>query len=595
TGKASIVITVPSSAPAVRLGAVRNRGPAYVSVATKAMTIAFRRGGKLKASTTVALLPGAKGCTASSSGTTCRVTIALDACPRSSNCYLANVSTYDAVKCTSGKPRVCTIPPRAHVLSTENRYPVGIFPGQNTRLALALSGVPVSASIVPADGATKLNASGAFDLLGLGAHVLAVEFFDAHGAAIVGVGSPTLSVTPPTGSLSPVTVTTPSAGANEITVTPPSAFNGTATATFTVAPSFAGQATNGCLAPGAKCTPISVTVDMVKLLAISNGGLQLYALGDTSPVSTLDGGDYGLATDPAGNLYTGAFSAANDADNLVVFSPPLTDSSVPTVLPNVSHGKPPARNFPGFPTPTPPQLTTVQPVSGYGAVASFYYPDSGISSTDLCSNTGCVQKRFSGGSATSSAAANAEGDLAFGYTGSYCEVALGSGATIQPANAPPCAQSLAFDPSGNVFFTIPNGYEVMEASKSSGYATLTTISTGTSIPYRLTIDPSGNVLCAGQDALSLDATLQYIAASTLSANQGGTVNPDRAITIASPPSGQSTASEVMAIDSGLLYVEYSFRNGSTGNLATYSLPNLTQVGMTQTNEGVSANGIAIVP
>jgi hypothetical protein len=584
-GKAVIVITVPPKTSSARVRVMLHGHPLYVSVATKGMTVAFSRGGKLVLKQTVALTPGSPGCSAASTGTQCRTTIVLKACNSKTNCYLANVSTFDAVKC-SGRPPTCSIPARAHELSTEQKYPVGIFAGKNTNLTLVLAGIPVSASVIPADAVTAEKPSGAFDLIGAGAHALAVQFRDASGALIVGAGAPTLSISPVSGGLSPVTVTTPSSSPSEIYVTPPSTFDGLNAATFTVAPSYAGQAANGCKAPNANCTPIPVTVDMVQMVAIAgNPGVQLYALGSSTPLVTLQGGLTGLAADPAGNLYTGAdlpLPPQEYGETLGVYGPPLVENAVPKSL---AVG-----------------LVTLVPVADQSAYALLYV-DSRFNSfygTTLCSDAACTAgpgPSYLPGGPYASIAADAAGDSAISSTtGANCNVLIGaSGPTVTTSNSPPCGQSMVFDASGNLFFTIPNAYGVVEVSKSSGYTMRTTISTGSSLPYNLAIDANGNLLCAGQDALTLDATLQETLSTTLAANQGSTVSPDHAIVIASPPAGQGTAIEALAVYSGSVYVQYSFLNGSSGTLAAYSLPGLAQTGSSLSNPTNAPTGLAILP
>lgn len=581
-GKAIVVVVVPT-APNDRMLASR-RIPAYVSVATKGMTVEFKRGGKVATSDTIALKTGSPGCSTVTAGTSCRLVVPLKACGSGNNCYIANVSTYDAVKC-KGKPVTCTIPSRAHELSREQNYPVGIFAGQNTKLALALAGIPVKTRVVSADAVTRATPNGVFNLIGIGPHAFAAEFYDADGNIITGPGAPTVALTAPAGSLFPVTVATPSAGSNEIYVTPPSTFNGSGLATFTVAPTFAGQATNGCKASDANCAPASVNVNMIQLVAISaSDGLQLYALGDSSPLTTLEGGLTSVAGDAAGNLYTGDDdnpSIRSGPESLVAFAPPFVEGMSPTQA--LSDG--------GLLSLVQvPNQTIYSQIFVGSLFDSSYY-------TQFCSNVACTRSVTSPPDSDqyTSIAADSAGDYALGLQGSTCRAQINAAiVTFSPTF--PCAQSMAFDSSGDLFITIPSNNQIIEASKSSNYTTLTTISTGTTVPYHLAVDGGGNLVYAGQDSLTLAATLAETLATTLAANQGGTIAaPDHSIALGTPSSGQGTASEAISIVGETLYAQFSFLNATTGSFAYYNMPDLTQNFSTIPNAATLPTGLVVLP
>jgi hypothetical protein len=568
-GNAVIAIVVPKE------GGAR---PKYVSTGTKGMTVSFVRGGASVAKATLALTPGSPNCSTVSAGTKCTISIALKACGAKGNCYLANVSTYDAVSC-KGKPSVCSIPSKAHELSTEQKYPVGISSGYKTRLTLTLAGIPVAGKIYPLDVVTRANSNGGYDLIGSGPHALVVEFLDAAGEIIAGKGAPSLKVSAVSGGLTPVVVATPPSTHNEISVTPPGAFDGSNTAAFTVAPSYAGQATNGCTARNANCSPLRVEVDMLQMAVISNESvLQIYALGETSPLATLQGGRVGLARDASGNLYTGDSTPAESGApaSLIVFSPPLTDGMAPS---NEEAG-----------------LLSLAQVQNGGAYAQFYAGTEQPYSFQFCSSAVCVPST-SGSFNANSVAADSTGDTAQAQWSEGCQVqvyqAAYKGSTTYGISSTDCAQSMVFDPQGDVFLSVPGANRVAEISPIFG---VTTISTGTMIPYRVAVDGNGNLLCAGQDSLTLAATLQETLAATLAANQGGTIaSPDHSIVIEAAANGEGTASEALTTSGDAAYVQYSFLSGSSGRLAAYSLPGLTQIGSTLSNTGTTPIGLIVSP
>lgn len=581
-GNAVITIVVPPR-QSTRMEH-KNRHPAYVSTATKGMTVVFLRGGKTVVIETIALSPGSANCRTVSKGTQCKLSIPLKACGANGNCYLANVSTYDAVKC-KGKPSVCSIPSGAHELSTEQRYPVGISAGTTTHLALALAGIPVRGKVVPADAVTQSNA-GAFDLIGSGAHAFAVEFLDADGEIITGAGAPSLKISAVSGGLAPVVVATPASSQNEIYVTPPGTFDGTNSATFTVAPSYSGQATNGCAARDANCSPVSVEVEMLQMATISSrAGVQLYVLGATTPLTTLQGGLSGLASDAFGNLYTGDVIPSKPAlpESLVMFSPPLTDGMAPTK--NLAGGQT------GF------ALGLLAQVQNGGAFAQLHNSESRAYSLQLCSSNGCVTPSSAGASGYA-IAADAAGDSALAQWPYGCQIELYRSGSATPATIglspmSPCAQSMVYDAQGDVFLNLPGTDQVAEISPTTG---VTTISTGTVIPYQIAIDASGNLLYSGQDSLTLAATLLETYSTTLAAHQGGSIGaPDRSIVIEAASSGEGTASEILSVSGGVAYVQYSFLNGSTGRFAAFGIPDLTQIGTTISNSATMPSGLVVSP
>jgi sugar lactone lactonase YvrE len=311
---ATLRIRIPKAARHVRV--VRDGRPRYVSAATKGMTLDIT--GPTHVSETVGLTPTSTGCRSSVTDTSCTLTLALAPCPSSASCYTATIATYDDVSCISG----CRIPVGANELSTAQNVAFGITAGLNNEILLTLSGIPAQLVLVPLSIFTTVGNDGDppttilrdVQVIGLGPHQLLVQALDADNNIIVGAGSPTYSVTqtagPPNFTIAAPTVTSP----NTFTLTPPATF-AAGTAQLTVKASYAGQPTDGCAPPSAKCS-LTVNAKMLQMLAVANvtggccgtGALTLYALGDAQPLATLENDvdlPNAVAADPSGNVYVG--------------------------------------------------------------------------------------------------------------------------------------------------------------------------------------------------------------------------------------------------------------------------------------------------
>lgn len=131
-------------------------------------------------------------------------------------------------------------------------------------ITLTLAGVPTSIRILPADTVT-LTDSSRYDLLEAAAHNFIAAALDADGSILVGPGAPRLNIGTPSGTLTALTTSasTATTGAPDAFTATPTTTYGSGTASFTVTPTFIGQAADGCAEPGAKCAFVGLTVDMI--------------------------------------------------------------------------------------------------------------------------------------------------------------------------------------------------------------------------------------------------------------------------------------------------------------------------------------------
>ncbi|MHB8356830.1 MAG: beta-propeller fold lactonase family protein [Vulcanimicrobiaceae bacterium] len=320
TGTATFVINVPpqnASAASRSATSVRTKGvrPQYLSTATQSIVIAIS--GPTTVNETAGLTVNSSGCTSSLASTICTLTVpGLQA-----GSYTATLTTYDGY--TSG-----TNTATGNVLSAAQAIAFTITAGQSNTINIALSGVPASTVVVPADSNSSANGSGGYDIIGQGAHAFVAESLDADGNIIAGAGAPLFTIGTPSGSLSGVTTspsTTSASAPNSFTVTPPATFAST-TASFTVAPTFTGQATDGCTQTGANCAPVTVTVDMKYLLFAydtnnNSGNVSAYTINATTGALTAVTGSpfaAGAYSDGVAVYPTGKFAyVTNNSDNNV--------------------------------------------------------------------------------------------------------------------------------------------------------------------------------------------------------------------------------------------------------------------------------------
>lgn len=590
SGKLVVQIEIPRKTHKVRVRVMRDGRPAYVSAATKAMKIVATNGSK---STTVIvpLTPASPGCTTTSGNTSCTVNVVLRACPNAGNCYTAVVSTYDAVFC-NGAPPVCSIPASAKLLSSGQSIPFRVATGKNTSIDLTLSGVPHSMSL-SADALTRANGS-TFDLIGPGAHAFTLQTIDADGNVLVGPGAPTFAVSAPAGGLAPVAISAPPASPNQVWVAPPATLDTANTATFQITPSFAGQSVDGCKQPGASCAPTSVTVDMEQMAVVlgTNGVLEFFALDETTPRLSLTGLDAtanGLAADAAGDIFT--------PNGLVaVYTPPLSagTKSQPACCPGA---------------------TTMAVSAGPGSAAMFlsYFPTAAgpQSVVSSCSATACSAVAYILRYAQNQAlASNAEGDLAYGFPSSsglspcsaYVYAAQNYGVpavlTGSPMNAAGCATQVALDTSGDAFATDPNDDRIVEYSRSSGYHVATQVLTGANTPVvAMLTDASGNLFDVVSQTVVISTfpyqaesyiILQETLASSLSAHQGGSLNPDLTSTV--PTGDLQVEHAAAAIETGAVYVQF----GPGGGLVRFAIPGLAR-SVAAPSDSQIPTGLLILP
>ncbi len=303
TGTASFVIAVPKKSASTASGSRAGAHPQYISPATQSITIALS--GPTPYSATANLTVGSSGCTSTLASTTCALTVP-GLAPGS---YTATLTTYDGANGTG------------NVLSAAQSIAFSVTAGQSNTVNLTLSGVPASTLVLPVSSLISASSgNNSYNLLGQGARTFLVESLDADGNIIVGAGAPTFTVGTVSGALTGVTVAAPTASApNSFSVTPPTAY-GSGTAAFTVTPTFAGQATNGCAQTGANCTAVTVTVAMEPLIYVTNPGNYTVTAYDRNGVQqTLSGtfpqlnNPYGIAYDPS----SGFLYVANSGNNIV--------------------------------------------------------------------------------------------------------------------------------------------------------------------------------------------------------------------------------------------------------------------------------------
>jgi hypothetical protein len=306
-GTALLRVTIPKRAAT----SGRSRGPAYVSPATQAMTVAIS--GPTTVNETVALTPTSTGCSSTLASTQCTLQVSL--APGS---YTATLSTYDGYDAG-------TQTATGNVLSTGQNLAFTIVAGQANAIALSLSGIPAQVIVTALSPLAPATGTDTWDLVGPAAHAFLAQALDADGDIIFGPGSPTFTLAAPTGTLAATAVQPTTTSPNQFSLVPPATF-GSGTATFAVSATYSGQATDGCAQSGAVCGPVNVTVDMVRALVVANcsacegtsgpNNVEIYADGGSAPLLTLSGSSVGepqnVLADAGGDLFV-----ANQATNTV--------------------------------------------------------------------------------------------------------------------------------------------------------------------------------------------------------------------------------------------------------------------------------------
>jgi hypothetical protein len=300
-GSLLVKIRVPHAPATHRVRVSIHGRPAYISAATKGMTISVS--GPTNVSETLGLTPGSPNC----SGSTCTIAISgLRACGKT-NCYTAAVATYDNVTCTT----TCSIPTGAQELSSETGATFTISTGTSNLVTLTLDGRPVHISIPALSPGYLQGSAAALTLWGANSEQLPVVVTDADGYTIVGPGSPVVSGSTTSAALA--VTSTPNAP-GQVTLravtagTPPIVTPGTASVTLTATPVAGGGA------PVALTVPVTIAHSAVYATQYLSTAdyLIVYYDGNVSATPnvriTLTDGPQGVAVDQNGTIYVAGFA-----------------------------------------------------------------------------------------------------------------------------------------------------------------------------------------------------------------------------------------------------------------------------------------------
>jgi virginiamycin B lyase len=206
------------------------------------MTLAIT--GPTNINAVVGLTALATGCKSQLGAIICSFGLALAPCPGTSNCYSANVTTYDLYD-----PSTNTVPGSAQVLSVADGVVFNVTAGATNSLGFSLSGVPVRLAAVPLDNEATVGAT-TISLAGVGSRQFFARAYDADGNLITGAGSPlfTIASTPSTN------LAVQSSSSNgRFTLQPMAAPAG---ATVTVQASYLSGETNACSQASAVCSAV---------------------------------------------------------------------------------------------------------------------------------------------------------------------------------------------------------------------------------------------------------------------------------------------------------------------------------------------------
>jgi hypothetical protein len=471
-GTALFRVTIPKKAAT----SGRSRGPAYVSPATQAITVAIS--GPTTINETAALTPTSTGCSSTLASTLCTLQVSL--APGS---YTATLSTYDGYDAG-------TQTATGNVLSTGQNLAFTIVAGQTNSIALSLSGIPAQLIVSALSALAPATGTNTYDLVGPAAHAFLVQALDADGDIIFGPGAPTFTVAAPTGALAATAVQPTTVSPNQFSLVPPTTF-GSGTATFAVSATYTGQATDGCAQSGAVCGPMNVVVDMVRALVVANCGpcdgtsgpnnVEIYADGGSAPLLTLSGSSIGepqnVVADVSGDLFV-----ANQATNTV------------TMFAAPSYTKTTAINFGGGLMAIAPNGTLYLGDTTNGDNMAAYAPPytAAQASWNPIGFTG-VPNTLQGISVASN------GDLWIDdnynrYVWKFSAPVTGSpspAVTLTGVSAP---GPLALDPSGNLFVVDTQSYQVYTyAAPITSGSTATTINVSPWVGAAILSDASGNL------------------------------------------------------------------------------------------------------
>lgn len=229
SASAYFVITIPHKSSS------RAR-PHFVSPATQSISMVVSTlSGKVILTKTADLTPKSPGCASVSNGTKCTI----NGISLSAGSYQAAVTAYSGTK------------ERGTVLSVRSRVPFTLKGGAAQRIGFTMNGVPASLVVVPASSAVNGSATRGFTIGGGGiwgqAQTFLVSPLDGDGDAIVGAGSPKISVTT---SSTVFSLAQPVAPQQSFSITPPAHVRGASTR-LTITASFSDKSV--CSRQGAVC------------------------------------------------------------------------------------------------------------------------------------------------------------------------------------------------------------------------------------------------------------------------------------------------------------------------------------------------------
>jgi hypothetical protein len=290
--------------------------PAQPTTAPNSLTINLS--GPTPVSQTIALGPNSSGCSGSSGGTVCQLTLALAA-----GTYTGTVATYASSNASSAS---ALAPPAAIAFSVAAA-------GSNV-VNLSVGAVPAQLIVVPASFMSAENAQGGIDLLGAGKHPLLVEMLDPNQNVIVGTGPATFTISVAGGSL-PVTVTQSATLAPNLFYVSAPASATTSTAALRVTVSYLGSV-NPCTQSSAVCGG-TTRIDLRQILAVANSStntVTLYTNGQSAPLTTIQNNvadPQALIFDALGDLFV-----ANQPGSVSEFAPPYNGAAT-TITSSVNH------------------------------------------------------------------------------------------------------------------------------------------------------------------------------------------------------------------------------------------------------------------
>lgn len=223
---ADFIVTIPHKSPG---------RPRFVSPATQSLSIVVSTlSGKPVLTKNADTTQASPGCTKISGGTRCTIRVSLAA-----GSYAAGITAYSERE------------EKGSVLSRADGVPFTLKAGGSRQVAFTMDGVPKSFRLTPASSAITGSTARGFVLgpgtIWGGAQTFFVAPIDAAGNAIVGAGSPRLTIESSSDSFSLVQ---PASKQQSFSITPPQHVTSASTQ-LTVKASYADKAI--CTQPGASC------------------------------------------------------------------------------------------------------------------------------------------------------------------------------------------------------------------------------------------------------------------------------------------------------------------------------------------------------